>query len=302
MNFTRRRLIAYGVAAFGVLIVLANTFYVVDTTHQAVVLSFGEPQRVVNAPGGRDGPGLKVKAPFIENVVYFDKRNQELSSDEEEIIAGDQERLVVDAFMRYRISDPLRFYRALRDENTAADQLERLVNSSLREVLGSVPSNDIISGARTEVMRRTLADVDRRANASRLGIDVIDVRIRRADLPPQNQEAVYRRMQTARQQEAATIRARGEQQRLEIVARANRDVAVTLAQAQAYAGQVRGEGDARRTQLLGQAYGRDPSFAAFYRSMQAYETALAQGDTTMVISPDSAFFRFFERGASGGAR
>jgi membrane protease subunit HflC len=300
MTVTRRRLIAYGVAAFATLVLLANTLYVVNTTEQAVVLSFGRPVRVVNAVGGPSNPGLKLKAPFIENVVYFDKRNQSLESEEEEIIAGDQERLVVDAFMRYRISDPLRFYRALRDENTAADQLERLVNSSLREVLGSVPSNDIISTRRAQVMQRTLADVDRRAVAARLGIDVLDVRIKRADLPPQNQEAVYRRMQTARQQEAATIRARGEQQRREIVARANRDVAVTVAQARAYGGQVRGEGDARRTQLLGQAYGQDPSFAAFWRSMQAYENALAQGDTTMVISPDSAFFRYFDRGAGGG--
>ncbi len=299
MTVSRSRLIAYGAAAFAVLVVLANTFYVVGVTQQAVVLSFGEPRRVVNAPGGRDGPGLKLKAPFVENVVFFDKRNQSLESEEEEIIAGDQERLVVDAFMRYRINDPLRFYRALRDENTAADQLERLVNSSLREVLGSVPSNDIISTRRAQVMQRTLADVDRRATEARLGIDVLDVRIKRADLPPQNQEAVYRRMQTARQQEAATIRARGEQQRREIVARANRDVAVTVAGARAYAGQVRGEGDARRTQLLGQAYGRDPEFASFWRSMQAYENALAQGDTTMVISPDSAFFRYFDRGAGG---
>ncbi|MDP8917182.1 MAG: protease modulator HflC [Pseudomonadota bacterium] len=299
MTVSRSRLIAYGAAAFAVLVVLANTFYVVGVTQQAVVLSFGEPRRVVNAPGGRDGPGLKLKAPFVENVVFFDKRNQSLESEEEEIIAGDQERLVVDAFMRYRINDPLRFYRALRDENTAADQLERLVNSSLREVLGSDPSNDIISTRRAQVMQRTLADVDRRATEARLGIDVLDVRIKRADLPPQNQEAVYRRMQTARQQEAATIRARGEQQRREIVARANRDVAVTVAGARAYAGQVRGEGDARRTQLLGQAYGRDPEFASFWRSMQAYENALAQGDTTMVISPDSAFFRYFDRGAGG---
>lgn len=300
MTLTRNRLIAYGVAAFATLVVLMNTLYVVDTREQAVVLSFGEARRVVNAPGKPDGPGLKLKAPFIENAVFFDKRNQSLESEEEEIIAGDQERLVVDAFLRYRINDPLRFYRALRDENTAADQLERLVNSSLREVLGSVPSNDIISTGRARVMQRTLEDVERRAEAARLGIEVLDVRIKRADLPLQNQEAVYRRMQTARQQEAATIRARGEQQRREIVARSNREVAVTVAQAQAYAGQVKGEGDARRTQLLGEAYGRDPQFAAFWRSMQAYDNALASGDTTMVLSPDSAFFRYFERGSAGG--
>ena len=149
-------------------------------------------------------------------------------------------------------------------------------------------------------MRRTAAVMDRSAAASRLGIDIIDVRIKRADLPPQNQEAVYRRMETARQQEAATIRARGEQQKREILSRADRDVSITVAQAQQYAGQVRGEGDARRAQIFAQSYGRDPSFASFYRSMQAYESALAKGDTTMVISPDSAFFRYFDRGAGGG--
>lgn len=296
----RNRLIAYAVAAVVALVVLANTLYVVDTREQAVVLSFGSPVAVVNAANGRSDPGLKAKVPFLQNVVTFDKRNQSLESQEEEIIAGDQERLVVDAFVRYRIADPLQFYRTVRDENTAGDRIERLLNSSLREVLGSARSNDIISGRRAQLMQQTLARVSRGAKSARLGVEILDVRIKRADLPPQNQEAVYRRMQTARQQEAATIRARGEQQKREIVARADRDVSITVAEAQAYAGQVKGEGDAKRAQILGQAYGRDPSFASFYRSMQAYETALGSGDTTMVISPDSAFFRFYERGANGG--
>ena len=295
-----RRLMTYAAIAFGVLIVLVNTFFVVGQTEQAVVLRLGEPARVINLANRRSDPGLKMKAPFIENVVKFDKRNQALETDEEEIIAADQERLVVDAYVRYRISDPLQFFRTLRDERTAADRLERLFNSSLRQVLGSAASNDIISGQRGALMRRTAQVMDRSATASRLGIDIIDVRIKRADLPPQNQEAVYRRMETARQQEAATIRARGEQQKREILSRADRDVSITVAEAQQYAGQVRGEGDARRAQIFAQSYGRDPSFAAFYRSMQAYESALAKGDTTMVISPDSAFFRYFERGSGGG--
>lgn len=301
MTLTRNRAIAYAAAALAALIVLANTLYVVDTREQAVVLSFGSPVAVVNAANGGSSPGLKAKIPFLQNVVIFDKRNQALESEEEEIIAGDQERLVVDAFVRYRISDPLQFYRTVRDENTAGDRIERLLNSSLREVLGSAPSDNIISGQRAQLMQQTLARVRQGAQSSRLGVEILDVRIKRADLPPQNQEAVYRRMQTARQQEAATIRARGEQQKREIVARANRDVAVTIGQAQAYEGQVKGEGDARRAQILGEAYGRDPGFAAFYRSMQAYETALGgENNTTMVISPDSAFFRYYERGASGG--
>jgi membrane protease subunit HflC len=300
MNGIDRRLLTWGVIAFGVLILLANTLFVVGQTEQAVVTRLGEPVRVVNMVGRRSDPGLKIKAPFIENVAKFDKRNQALETDEEEIIAADQERLVVDAFVRYRISDPLQFFRTLRDQRTAADRLERLFNSSLRQVLGGAASNDIISGRRGELMRRTLAVMDTSAASSRLGIDIIDVRIKRADLPPQNQEAVYRRMETARQQEAATIRARGEQQKREIISAADRDVAITVATAQQYAGQVQGEGDARRAEIYAGAFGRDPGFAAFYRSMQAYESALARGDTTMVISPDSAFFRYFERGAGGG--
>ncbi|MBW3560101.1 MAG: protease modulator HflC [Proteobacteria bacterium] len=301
MNLSRKRLIAYGAAALAAVVVLANTLYVVDTRQQAVVLSFGSPVAVVNAANGKSNPGLKAKIPFLQNVVKFDRRNQALESEEEEIIAGDQERLVVDAFVRYRISDPLQFYRTVRDENTAGDRIERLLNSSLREVLGSAPSDENISRQRAQLMQQTLQRVRQGAESSRLGVQILDVRIQRADLPPQNQEAVYRRMQTARQQEAATIRARGEQQKREIVARANRDVAVTIAEAQAYEGQVKGEGDARRAEILGSAYGRDPGFAAFYRSMQAYETALGgENNTTMVISPDSAFFRYYERGAGGG--
>ena len=210
----RRKMIVWGVGAFALLLLLVNTFYVVGQREQALVLRLGEPVRVVNVTGS-PSPGLKLKAPFVENVVKFDKRNLSLESDEEEIIAQDQERLVVDAFVRYRISDPLQFFRTLRDQRIAADRLERLTNSSLREVLGSAPSNDIISGQRGELMRRTRDLMIRNATASRLGVQIIDVRIKRADLPTQNQEAVYRRMETARQQEAATIRANGERRKRE---------------------------------------------------------------------------------------
>jgi membrane protease subunit HflC len=295
----RSRLIVWGVAALALLLLVANTFYVVGEREQALVLRLGNPVRVVNV-GVRNNAGLKMKAPFVENVVKFDKRILAIENDEEEIIAQDQERLVVDAYVRYRITDPLQFFRTLRDERIAADRLERLTNSSLREVLGSAPSNDIISRQRGVLMVRTRDLMAATAQSSRLGVQIVDVRIKRADLPAQNQEAVYRRMETARQQEAATIRANGEQRKRQIIAAADRDVAVTLAEAQQYAGQVQGEGDARRAETFARAYGQDPSFAAFYRSMQAYESALGRGDTTMVISPDSAFFRYYERGAGGG--
>jgi membrane protease subunit HflC len=292
---TQTRAIAWGVGAVVLLVLILNTFYIVDQRKQAVVLRFGEPQRVVNAFRDND-PGLKLKAPFLENVILLDKRNQALEADQEEIIAADQERLVVDAFLRYRISDPLQFFRTLRDEHTASDRLERLVNSSLRQVLGSASSNDIIAGKRAQLMQATRVDVTNRARQARLGIEVIDVRIKRADLPQANQQAVYRRMQTSRQQEAAQIRAVGEQQKREIMANADREVTVTLAAATEESSKTRGEGDAKRTAIFGRAYGKDPSFAAFFRTMQAYSGALASGDTTMVVSPNSDFFRYYNNG------
>ena len=298
---TQSRLIAWGVAAFLLLVLAMNTLYVVDQRKQAVVLRFGDPVRVVNAFRDND-PGLKLKVPFLENVILLDKRNLPLEADKEEVISANQERLVVDAFLRYRISDPLQFYRTLRDERTAADRLERLVNSSLRQVLGNVSSNDIIAGQRAQLMLKTKADVTTRARQSRLGIEVIDVRIKRADLPAANQQAVFRRMQTARQQEAAQIRAVGEQQKREIIAGADREVTVTRATATQTAEKVRGDGDAKRAALFAGSYGRDPSFAAFWRSMRAYDVSLGQGDTTMVLSPESDFFKYFEKGPTGGGR
>ncbi len=293
-----RRLMLYAVLAIGLLVVLANTLFIVEQRQQAIVVRFGEPVRVINAPG-KPGAGLNFKAPFLENIVRFDRRNISLEAQQEEIIASDQERLVVDSFIRYRISDPLLFYRTLRDERTAADRIERLVNSSLRQVLGSATSNDIISGRRGQLMQLARADVARRAQASRFGIQVIDLRIRRADLPAQNQAAVYRRMQTNRQQVAAQERALGEQQKREIIASADREVAITLATAQEQGETTRGQGDAQRTRIFADSFGKDAGFAAFYRSMQAYEAGLGQGDTTLVLSPDSAFFKYFERGPSG---
>jgi membrane protease subunit HflC len=292
-----RFLWGYVILGVGILVVLANTLFVVDQREQALVLRFGDPVRVINPPS-RPGAGLHAKLPFLENVIRFDRRNISIEAQQEEIIAADQERLVVDAFLRYRIADPLAFYRTLRDERTAADRIDRLLNSSLRQVLGTASSNDIVSDQRAQLMQRARSDMARRAQVSRFGIEVIDLRIRRADLPQQNLPNTYRRMQTSREQEAARLRAVGEQQKREIIANADREVTVTLATAREQAGAITGEGDAERTRILGQSFGRDASFAAFWRSMQAYEASLAQGDTTMVLSPDSAFFRYFERGPS----
>ena len=292
------RNVLWGILAAGLLLVAFNTFFVVDQREQAIVLRLGEPVRVIHAPG-QGGAGLNMKTPFVENVIRFDRRNLALEADQEEVTASDQQRLVVDAFLRYRIADPLQYYRTLRDENTAQDRLERLVNSSLRQVLGSTTTSDIISGRRDQLMAASKLDVARRAQQSRLGIEVIDLRIKRADLPAANLPSVYRRMQTQRAQIAAQNRANGEQQKREIIASADREVAITLATAQEEGETTRGQGDAQRTRIFAQSFGRDPGFASFYRSMQAYEASLGQGDTTMVLSPDSAFFRYFERGPSG---
>ena len=281
--------------AFVVGVILANVFFIVDQRQQVVVVNLGEPVRVINPPGAYD-PGLKMKIPFVESLVTLDKRNQAIEASKEEVISADQQRLVVDAFVRYRISNPLQYYRTLRDESTAADRLEPLINSSLRQVLGAASANEIISQRRDALMADTLRDVRARAARSHFGIDVIDLRIKRADLPAANQQAVYARMRSNLQQQAAQIRAVGEQNRREIVADADKQVTITLATATEEAFTTRGAGDGESAKIFAASFGKDPKFAAFYRSMQAYEGVFNDGDTTMVLSPDSDFLKYFKQG------
>lgn len=276
----------YGVVAAVALIMLSQTFYIVDQTHQALVIRLGEVVRTVNAVPA-DGPGLKVKIPFLESRLLFDKRNQPIQVVRQEILTANQERLMVDAFVRYRINDPVRFYTGLGDDRTAKDRLNSVVNASLRQVLGSVTSEDIISRRRAALTRQVRDNLSDRTTRSRLGLQVIDVRIRSADLPEANQEAVFDRMKTARQQEAARIRAEGAQRQREIVATATQEAET-----------IRGEADAERAKIFASSFGQDPSFAAYYRSLQAYDASLGQG-TTLVLSPDSAFFRYFSKGPTG---
>ena len=280
------RLTLFGIVAAVAVIVLSQTFFVVDQTHQALVIRLGEVVRTVNASPD-DGPGLKIKVPFLESRLLFDKRNQPIQVVRQEILTANQERLMVDAFVRYRISDPVRFYTGLGDDRTAKDRLNSVVNASLRQVLGSVSSEDIISRRRAALTRQVRDNLSDRTTRSRLGLQVIDVRIRSADLPEANQEAVFDRMKTARQQEAARIRAEGAQRQREIVATATQEAET-----------IRGEADAERAKIFASSFGQDPSFAAYYRSLQAYEASLGQG-TTMVLSPDSAFFRYFSKGPTG---
>ena len=235
-------------------------------------------------------PGLDVKVPFIDSVIDIDKRILDLESPAQEVIASDQKRLVVDAFARYRITDPLNFYQTV-GEAGANSQLAILLNSALRSVLGGATLVDVVRNMREQLMAQVRASLDH--EAQQFGIEVVDVRIRRADLPEQNSQAVYQRMQTERQREAAEFRAQGSQKSQEIRAKADRDVTVLLADATSQAEQIRGQGDSERNRIFADAYNRDPGFFAFYRSMQAYEKSMQHGDTRLVLRPDSDFFRYF---------
>jgi len=276
------------------LIVGYSSLFTVYQTQQALVLRLGNPQAPITTPG------LHFKAPFIDNVVYIDNRILDLEAPPQEVIASDQKRLVVDAFARYRIRDALRFYQTVGSVQGANSQLSILLNSALRRVLGEATFTEVVRDQRSGLMDRILQLVDREAGG--YGIQVVDVRIRRADLPEQNSQAVYQRMQTERAREAAEFRAQGAQRAQEIRSRADRDVTVLVADANSKSEQIRGEGDATRNQIFADAFNRDPDFFAFYRSMQAYEASLKPGDTRILLKPDNSFFRFFNQptGGTGG--
>ena len=262
-----------------------SSMFTVYETQQALVVRLGQPVR------GITEPGLNFKVPLIDSVITIDKRILDLESPAQEVIASDQKRLVVDAFARYKIKDPLRFYQTLGSIAGANSQLAILLNSALRRVLGEVTFSHVVRDQRDQLMARIGQLVD--AEAQAYGINVVDVRIRRADLPEQNSQAVYQRMQTERQREAAEFRAQGSQRSQEIRSRADRDVTVLLAEATSKAEQLRGEGDGERNRIFAEAFSKDPDFFSFYRSMQAYEAGLRSSDTRMVLRPDSEFFRYF---------
>jgi len=267
------------------LIVAYGSMFTVYQTDQAIVVELGQPIRVVTEPG------LHFKIPMIQSVISIDKRILDLENPAQEVIASDGERLVVDAFARYRVSDPLKFYQTIGAIESANARLSPLLNSALRRVLGSNRKIEIVRDKRAQLMADVRNQLGNEAKA--FGIDVVDARIRRADLPDQNSQAVYQRMQTERQRQAAEFRAQGNQKSQEIRAKADRDVTVLLAEATSKGEQLRGEGDAERNRIFADAFGRDPDFFAFYRSMQAYEAGLKSGDTRMLLRPDSDFFRYF---------
>ena len=277
-----------GVIAAVVLLALIlgyGSLFTVYQTRQALVVRLGQPVRVVTEPG------LNFKIPLIDSVIHIDKRILDLENPSQEVIASDQKRLVVDAFARYKITRPLLFYQTVGSVEGANSRLSTLLNSALRRVLGEATLTHVVKDDRALLMARVREQLE--AEAQAFGIAVVDVRIRRADLPEQNSQAVYQRMQTERQREAAEFRAQGSQRGQEIRARADRDVTVLIADATNKAEQVRGEGDGERNRIFADAYGRDTDFFAFYRAMQAYEAGLRHNDTRMLLKPDSEFFRFF---------
>ena len=276
------------VALLIVVIGVGSSAFFVQQTQLALVLRFGEP---VLGRGLITSPGLHFKIPFIEKVVFMDNRILDLETSKQEVLASDNNRIDVDAFLRYKIVDPLRFYQSVGDTQRAEGQLSNVLNSAVRRVLGEANMPQIVRDQRSQLMVRIREQVEQ--EASKFGVTIKDVRIRRADLPRQISEKVYSRMQTERAREAAEFRAQGAEQAQRITSKADRDVVVLRAQAQQQADQLRGEGEAERNGIFAEAYGKDPDFFSFWRSMQAYEAGLKSGDTRLILSPTSQFFRYF---------
>ena len=266
-------------------VVVFQSLFIVQEISQAIVLQFGDPKKIVTKAG------LNFKLPFIQNVVYLDKRILNLDTPPEEVIASDQKRLIVDAFARFKIVDPLKFYISVGNERVARSRLSTIINSRIRNVLGQQELQTLLSKDRTKQM--TLIQEGVNTEAKNFGIEIVDVRIKRADLPQANSDAIYRRMQTEREREAKEFRARGAEMAVTITSTADKEVTVILADAQKKSEIMKGEGDGERNKIFAEAFGRDPEFFAFYRAMQAYETALIGGDTSLILSPDSEFFKFF---------
>lgn len=259
--------------------------FIVHQNEQALVLRFGEPKRVVKSPG------LNWKYPLIDTVEIYDKRILDLDSQPQEVTASDQKRLVVDSFARYRIVDPLKFYQTLRYEEGVRSRLGPIIESALRRVLGAASFQDLVRDKREDLMKRIASVVNK--EGAEFGLEVVDVRIKRADLPEQNSKSVFDRMRAERQREAAEFRAQGAAEANRIKATADREATVIQAEATRKGEELRGSGDADRNRIYAEAYGRDPEFFEFYRSMQAYEHGLKSADTRLLISPDSDFFKYF---------
>lgn len=279
------RQIVLGIIVIAAGLGLFSAMYIVDQREQAIVLEFGEPKREVKQPG------LHFKLPW-QSVVYFDKRILDLDPPTEQVLLSDQKRINIDAFARYRIVNPLRFYQSVVTEARLRDRFGAALNSSVRNVAGLHPLVDLLSPKRDEIMARIQEEVKRVAGET-FGIEIVDVRIGRTDLPEDISANVYNRMRSDRLREANLLRAEGDEVKQRITAEADRERITILAEANRKAQILRGEGDAERNRILAEAYGKAPDFFAFYRALEAYRSALGSGDTTMVLSPDSEFFRYF---------
>ena len=266
-------------------VTIFQSLFIVQEISQAIVLQFGDPKKIVTKAG------LNFKLPFIQNVVFLDKRILNLDNDPEEVIAADQKRLIVDAFARFKIIDPLKFYISVGNERVARSRLSTIINSRIRSVLGTQRLQTLLSEDRTKQMALIQEGVNK--EAEKFGIKIIDVRIKRADLPQANSDAIFARMQTERNREAKEFRAKGAEMAVTITSTADKEVTVILADAQKKSEIMKGEGDGQRNKIFADAFGQDPQFFAFYRAMQAYEKALIGGETSLVLSPDSEFFKFF---------
>ena len=274
-------LIIVGIGAF----VAYNSYFIVHQTQTAIVLEFGNPKRVITAPG------LYWKGPLYQTVEYFDKRILDIEISNKEVTASDQKRLVVDAFARYKIIDPLKFFQSVTDEAGARTRIDNVMDAALRGILGNSTFIEVVRDKREELMGQIAIRVN--SEVKNFGAEVIDVRIKRADLPEANSQAIYERMKTGRERVAAEARAEGSEQSKGIKATADREVTVLIADANRDSERVRGEGDAERNRIYAAAFGKDPDFFAFYRSMQAYEEGLKSSDTRLVISPNTEFFQYF---------
>lgn len=266
--------------------VLYSAAFIVHQQEQAIVLRWGEPKAPITTPG------LKWKVPFVDTVEYFDKRILDLDTEDREVMASDKQRLIVDAYARYRITDPLKFYQNVRTEERVRSLVGRLIESEIRGVLVSATLQEVVKDKREELMRRIAENVNKEGRE--LGLEVVDVRLKRTDLPQDNLKNVFERMKADRVREATELRAQGEAESNRIRANADRDVTVIRAEATKKSDQLRGDGEAERNRIFAEAFGRDQDFFRFYRSMQAYEQSMKSSDTRMLLSPDSEFFRYFK--------
>jgi membrane protease subunit HflC len=280
-NQTKKILIISTIA----ILLFLSTMFTVDQRQQVLILQFGEPIRIINKPG------IKFKVPLLQNAVFFDKRIIDLGISEQEVIASDQKRLIINAFAKYKITDPLKFYTTVGTMQGFANKISGILDSSLRQVIGEVTLSELLTENRSNIMAK-IKDVVSTASEI-FGVEIVDVRIMRADLPKENSDAIYARMQTEREKEAREIRANGAEEADKIRAAADKERTIILAEAKKKADITRGNGEAESNKIYANSYGRDPEFADFYRSMSAYKEALNSEKTKMVISPDGEFFKYF---------